>query len=55
MTAADGSEWRTYGMFWTALIGGMTLLGAAVGNPYLGAFGGALAAGVVSLAATMIG
>ncbi len=42
-------------MFWIALIGGMTLLGAAVGNPYLGAFGGALAAGVVSLAATMIG
>lgn len=47
-------RWKTFVLFSTITIGGMTLLGAGIGDPTLGVLSGGLAVGLVLLAAAML-
>lgn len=47
-------QWQALVLFSAITIGGMTLLGAGIGDPTLGTLGGGLAVGLVLLAAAML-
>jgi hypothetical protein len=47
-------QWKALVLFSAITIGGMTLLGAGIGDPTLGTLGGGLAVGLVLLAAAML-
>ncbi|MFD9669815.1 hypothetical protein ACFWAY_51120 [Rhodococcus sp. NPDC059968] len=53
-TSENVLRWKAFGLFSATTIGGMSLLGAWIGNPTLGALGGGLAVGLVLLAAAML-
>lgn len=53
-TTENVLRWKAFVLFSTITIGAMTLLGAGIGDPMLGALGGGLAVGLVLLASAML-